>query len=48
MCAPVAVLFKHYGIALDDVCHGYVEAVFALPPLQEWLAAAALETPTSG
>ena len=48
MCAPVAVRFKHYGIALDDVCQGYVEAVFALPPLQEWLAAAALETPTSG
>ncbi len=48
MYAPVAVRFKHYGIALDDVCQGYVEAVFALPPLQEWLAAAALETPTSG
>ncbi|MFP6709652.1 MAG: glutathione S-transferase C-terminal domain-containing protein [Alphaproteobacteria bacterium] len=48
MYAPVAVRFKHYGIALDDVCQGYVEAVFARPPLQEWLAAVALETPTSG
>jgi glutathione S-transferase len=48
MYAPVAVRFKLYGIALDDVCQAYVEALYSLPALQEWLAAAALETPLSG
>jgi glutathione S-transferase len=44
MYAPVATRFRTYGVALDPVSQGYVEAVLALPALREWEAAAVAET----
>jgi glutathione S-transferase len=46
MYAPVATRFKTYGVELDSVCRKYVEAILALPAMQEWIAAAKLETET--
>ncbi|WP_119421478.1 glutathione S-transferase family protein [Desertibaculum subflavum] len=43
MYAPVATRFRTYGVALDPVTAGYVDAVFALPAMQEWVAAATAE-----
>jgi glutathione S-transferase len=43
MFAPVASRFVTYNIPLDPISQAYVETLFALPALQEWLAAAALE-----
>jgi glutathione S-transferase len=43
MFAPVASRFRSYGVALDEVCAGYVEAVHALPAMVEWCADAARE-----
>jgi glutathione S-transferase len=40
MFAPVATRFRTYGISLDPVCDAYVEAIFGLPALKEWIAAA--------
>jgi glutathione S-transferase len=40
MYAPVVTRFHTYGVPLDPVCAAYVEAVMALPALQEWIAAA--------
>ncbi len=45
MYAPVVTRFHTYGIALDPVSAAYVEAVLALPALQEWIARAKQETP---
>ncbi|MBA3929497.1 MAG: glutathione S-transferase [Xanthomonas sp.] len=44
MYAPVAVRFDGYGVAVDDTAHRYMQALFALPAMQEWRAAAAAET----
>lgn len=44
MYAPVAVRFTGYGVALDDVCQDYVDAVYAMPAMIAWLAAAKAET----
>lgn len=44
MYAPVASRFVTYGIALDADSRAYVDAVFALPAMREWLAASAAET----
>jgi len=44
MYAPVASRFRTYGVALDPVCGAYVDAIFALPAMQEWVAAAHKET----
>lgn len=46
MYAPVASRFRTYGVALDEVCAAYVEAIFGLPGMKKWLAEAAQE-PTS-
>lgn len=43
MYAPVVTRFRTYGVALDKVCAAYVDAVFALPAMQEWVAAATAE-----
>lgn len=43
MYAPVVSRFVSYGIALDPVTAAYRDAVLALPPMQDWLAAAAAE-----
>lgn len=40
MYAPVATRFTTYGVTLDAVSQAYVEAIWALPPMQEWKAAA--------
>ena len=43
MYAPVVTRFRTYGVKLDAVAAAYVDAVFALPAMQEWGAAAAAE-----
>jgi glutathione S-transferase len=43
MFAPVTTRFITYGVPLDAVCAGYVEAVTALPAMQSWIAAAKAE-----
>ena len=43
MFAPVTTRFITYGVPLDSVCAGYVEAVTALPAMQSWIAAAKAE-----
>ena len=46
MFAPVALRFVTYDVRLDDVCQQYVEALLALPAMQEWLKAADAEVET--
>ncbi len=43
MYAPVVSRFVTYGVPLDPVNQAYVDAVMALPSMQEWYAAAAAE-----
>lgn len=43
MFAPVCVRFRGYGLALDETTGAYMATMFALPAMQEWLAAAAAE-----
>ncbi|TLY48388.1 MAG: glutathione S-transferase family protein [Gammaproteobacteria bacterium] len=43
MYAPVAVRFTSYAIELGELERRYVEALLALPALQEWFAEAATE-----
>ena len=42
--APVACRFVSYGVELPPLARDYVDALFALPAMQEWLAAAQRET----
>lgn len=42
--APVVLRFRTYGVAQTDVARRYSDAILALQPLQDWLAAAAGET----
>lgn len=44
MYAPVCVRLRGYGIRMDDTASAYLEAVFALPAMREWEAAALAET----
>ena len=44
MYAPVVSRFRSYGVPLDPVCAAYSQAVWSLPALQEWAAAAEQET----
>ena len=44
MFAPIVSRFVTYGVALDPVSEAYVDAVFALPAMTAWLAAAHAET----
>lgn len=41
--APVATRFRTYGVPLDPVCSAYVDAIYALPAMKEWIAAAKKE-----
>jgi glutathione S-transferase len=43
MFAPVTSRFVTYNVPLDTVSQAYVSAVGAMPAMQEWLAAAAIE-----
>lgn len=43
MFAPVVTRFLTYGVELDEVCSAYCDAVMALEPVQEWVAAALAE-----
>lgn len=45
MYAPVATRLRSYGVPLDAVSAAYVDAIYALPIMQEWIAAAAKEEP---
>jgi glutathione S-transferase len=42
--APVVMRFVTYAVALPPVAQAYVDAVCALPAVQEWMAAARRET----
>lgn len=43
MYAPVVSRFRTYRVELDEVAQAYVDAVWALPALQEWATAAGNE-----
>lgn len=43
MFAPVVSRFVTYDVKLDAISQAYVDAVLALPTMQEWLEAATLE-----
>ena len=43
MYAPVVSRFRTYHVALDQDCQAYADAIWALPSMQEWLAAARQE-----
>jgi glutathione S-transferase len=45
MYAPVATRFRSYGVTMDAISAAYVDAIYALPAMQEWCAAAAREAP---
>lgn len=44
MYAPVATRFVTYGVPLPPVAQAYIEAIWQLPAMQEWLKAAEAET----
>jgi glutathione S-transferase len=46
MFAPVVSRLITYRVPLDAIAQAYADALFALPAMQEWLAAAAAETET--
>lgn len=39
MYAPVVMRFVTYGVEVDKVCRDYMEALTALPAMQEWVKA---------
>jgi glutathione S-transferase len=43
MFAPVAIRFRGFGVPLDTASQNYVDALYALPALQQWLNDAAQE-----
>lgn len=43
MFAPVATRIRTYALPVSDTAQDYVEAIYALPAFQEWLAAAVKE-----
>jgi glutathione S-transferase len=43
MFAPVTTRFVTYGVDLDATCRAYVDAVYALPAMKQWIADAAKE-----
>jgi glutathione S-transferase len=43
MYAPVVSRFRTYGIELDELCQAYADAIWALPAMQDWVAAAGHE-----
>jgi glutathione S-transferase len=46
MYAPVVMRFITYDVQLDSVSRNYVEAILALPAMQEWIKAADTEPET--
>ena len=46
MFAPVCVRMRGYGVPLPGIAAGYVEAVYALPAMSDWLMAARAESET--
>ncbi|WP_287325323.1 glutathione S-transferase C-terminal domain-containing protein [Okeania sp. SIO1F9] len=46
MYAPVVSRFATYKVKLEPVAQTYAEAVWALADMQEWLAAAEVESET--
>lgn len=46
MFAPVASRFRTYGIDVDATSRGYIDAIFALPGVKQWMADAATEPVT--
>ncbi len=44
MFAPVASRFVTYDVKLDPISSAYVEQIYSLPAMQEWLKAANLES----
>jgi glutathione S-transferase len=46
MFAPVVSRFITYSILLDPICQSYADAIWHLPAMQSWLAAAAAEPET--
>ena len=46
MFAPVVTRFVTYGVELDAGCRAYVDAIYALPAMKQWLADAAREPQT--
>jgi len=46
MYAPVTTRFVTYGVDLDAPCRAYVDAIYALPAMQQWCADAAREPET--
>ena len=43
MFAPVAIRFRGYGVAVDTESAAYCDALFAMPAMQEWIAAGRAE-----
>jgi glutathione S-transferase len=43
MFAPVVSRFITYGVPLDPIAQAYVEAIWTLPAMQDWVAAAEAE-----
>lgn len=48
MFAPVCVRFRGYGVRTDDTASAFMDAIFALPPMREWVASARAETERIG
>lgn len=46
MFAPVVSRFVTYGVPLDPISQAYVDAIWSLPAMQTWLAAAEAESET--
>lgn len=46
MFAPVATRFVTYGVELDTTCRAYVDAVYGLPAMKQWIADAEREPQT--
>ena len=43
MFAPVCSRFVTYDITLDETCAVYVNTIFAMPAMKDWMTAAAAE-----
>jgi glutathione S-transferase len=43
MFAPVCVRFRGYGVRTDDTATAFIDAIYALPAMQEWIASARAE-----
>ena len=44
MYAPVVTRFRTYHVTLDAQCEAYGDRIMAMPEMQEWIAAARLES----